>query len=81
MTRTDKPVQRVTCAEYHLPGAGLGRDSRLVVKVGPGDSLNFRLFRCRQWAELPIGEAFNVAIRRAAKLAQANHVPHELDDR
>ena len=50
MTTTDKPVSRVTRADYRVLYVS---PRRIVVRIGPGDVLSFRERGRRQWFYLP----------------------------
>ena len=67
MTRTDKPVQRVTLQEYMvLFPQNRKKARRIVVRIGLGDVLQFRELGRRQWYALPIDEAFRLAVKCSA---------------
>lgn len=62
MTPTTKAVQRVTVE----PFAVLYRDSRPIVVRIEGSILRFREHGRRQWFDLPIDEAFRIAVKCAS---------------
>lgn len=63
MTSTHSSVTRVTVS----PAAVLYRSARpIVVQIAPGDILRFREKGRRQWFDLPIDEAFRIAVKCAS---------------
>ncbi len=64
MTSTDKSVTRVTKEEYRV----LYSEARpVVVRIAPGDVLQFREHGRREWFDLPVEVAFRLAVQRAAE--------------
>jgi hypothetical protein len=67
MTTTNKPVQRVTRDAYMVLFPTCRKKARpIVVRIGQGDILRFREKRRRAWYDLPIDEAFSLAVKCAA---------------
>ena len=67
MTATDKPVQRVTRDTYMVLFPNCRRKARhVVVRIAAGDLLRFREKGRRAWYDLPIAEAFGLAVKCAA---------------
>jgi hypothetical protein len=67
MTATDKPVQRVTRDPYMVLFPTCRKKARqIVVRIDAGDILRFREKGRRAWYDLPIDEAFGLAVKCSA---------------
>ena len=67
MTATDKPVQRVTRGAYMVLFPMCRKKARpIVVRIEAGDILRFREKGRRKWYNLPIDQAFGLAVKGAA---------------
>ena len=67
MTATDKPVQRVTRDTYMVLFPTCRKKARkVVVRIDQGDLLRFREKGRRSWYDLPIDEAFGLAVKCSA---------------
>jgi hypothetical protein len=60
MTSTDRPVARVTRSAYSTLYA---ERRQIVVRIAPGDLLEFREKGRRDWFLLAIDDAFGVAVK------------------
>lgn len=67
MTGTDKPVQRVTRGTYMVLFPTCRKKARrIVVRIEAGDILRFRELGRRKRYDLPINEAFGLAVKCSA---------------
>ena len=67
MTATNKPVKRVTELSYMVLFPNCRKKARrVVVRVGKGDLLSFREHGRRTWYDLPIDQAFGLAVKATA---------------
>jgi len=67
MTSTDKPVQRVTRRQYMVLYPTCRKKAReIVVRIEAGDILRFREKGRRRRYDLPIDEAFGLAVKCSA---------------
>jgi len=67
MIAINKPITRKTRETYNVLHARKARP--IVVRLCPGDVLEFREHRRRQSWSLPIDEAFRIAVRCSAGMA------------
>lgn len=75
MTSTDKPVQRVTRGEFMVLFPNNRKKARrVVVRIDSGDILRFRESGRRQFYDLPIEDAFSIAVKCQAGF-RVCHVP------
>ncbi len=66
MTNTRKPVRRVTVEPYRVLWASGSKAREIIVKIGPGDFLEFREKGTRARFYCPIESAFRYAVKITA---------------
>lgn len=67
MTATDKPVQRVTRDAYMVLFPNCRKKARrVVVRIDAVDILRFRELGRRRWYDMPIADAFGIAVKCTA---------------
>ena len=67
MTSTDRPVQRITRGAFMVLFTTCRKKARqIVVRIDQADILRFREKGRRSWYDLPIDQAFSVAVKCAA---------------
>ncbi len=75
MTATDRPVQRVTVKEFMVLFPNNRKKARrIVARIDSGDIIRFREAGRRQWYDLPIEDAFSIAVKCSAGF-RVCHVP------
>ncbi len=60
--RKGKPIERVTS----LTQRHRGKEREIILQIGPGDVIGFRLYGCRHVVRLEIGDAYWTAMRAHA---------------